>query len=55
MKEAYWKKVNENDPQSEYECSNCGGYAALNMYRLHVVKDEYCRNCGAKMNKEVIK
>jgi hypothetical protein len=36
----------------EFVCSNCGGDAPMNVYRVHRVLTKYCPHCGAKMNME---
>ena len=41
-----------NPLMGEFVCSNCGGGAPMNAYRVHRVLTEYCPHCGAKMNME---
>ena len=36
----------------EFVCSNCGGDAPMNVYRVHRVLTKYCPHCGTKMNME---
>lgn len=38
--------------QGEYHCSHCQRLAPLNAYRKHTMRNDYCQNCGAKMDKE---
>ena len=42
---AFWKVTDTG----EYVCSECGAYAASNMYNRHTVQDAYCRRCGRAM------
>lgn len=42
-----------HDEDKFFTCSNCE-YSALNNYRGNSVESNYCPNCGAKMDKEVI-
>ncbi len=45
---AHW----EIDEYGEFRCSNCKGYASMDILRMHSVKDKFCRNCGAKMDEK---
>lgn len=36
--------------QGEYHCSHCQRLAPLNAYREHTMRNDYCHNCGAKMD-----
>lgn len=45
LENAFWKMTDTG----EFVCSECGSYAASNMYNRHVVRDPFCRRCGRAM------